>query len=140
MASYNSDPAPTGFAALVAMANGKAEGIRALSSEDVQKRLENYDKNYPYSIGPFVLVISLTVMALMVLLLRWWLSWRYHGRLMLEDWLMLPASVFLCCLTANTAVGISTAGLGKHIWQMTYEETVRVLPVGLLTSYLSRLS
>ncbi|KAH7153381.1 hypothetical protein EDB81DRAFT_931854 [Dactylonectria macrodidyma] len=129
MASDNPAPAPTGFAALVAVANGEAEGIRALSSEAIQKRLENYDKNYPYSIGLFIVIISLTVMVLIVLLLRWWLSWRYHGRLILEDWLMLPAAVFLCGLTANTTFGIATAGLGKHIWQMTYEETVRVLPV-----------
>lgn len=128
----NRSPAPTGFAALVAIANGKAEGIRALSPEDIQKRLDNYDKVYPHSLGMLIVVISFTVVALAVLMLRWWLSWRYHGRLILEDWLMAPAAMFLCCLTANTAVGIATAGLGKHIWQLTYEEAVRVLPVSLL--------
>ncbi|KPM42464.1 Sterol 3-beta-glucosyltransferase UGT80B1 [Neonectria ditissima] len=125
----NPTPAPTGFEALVAIANGEAEGIRALSPEDIHKRLENYDEVHPHNLGMFIIVISFTMVTLVVLILRWWLSWRHHGRLILEDWLMVPAAMFLCCLTANTAVGVCTAGLGKHIWQLTYEEAVRVLPV-----------
>ncbi|KAK7431559.1 hypothetical protein QQZ08_001777 [Neonectria magnoliae] len=124
-----SSPAPTGFSALVAIANGEAEGIRTLSPEDIQKRLDNYDKVYPHNLGLFVVVIAFTVAILAVLILRWWLSWRYHGRFIPEDWLMIPAAIFLCCLTANTDVGTSSAGIGKHIWQLTYEEAIRVLPV-----------
>ncbi|KAF7557916.1 hypothetical protein G7Z17_g238 [Cylindrodendrum hubeiense] len=70
MPSDNQGPAPTGFAALLAIANGKAEGIRALSSEDIHKRLDNYDTIYPYSTGMFILIISLTAIVLVVLLLR----------------------------------------------------------------------
>ncbi|KAM5343895.1 hypothetical protein ACJ41O_012432 [Fusarium nematophilum] len=127
MAETSRPAAPTGDAALLAIAMGEAEGINPLSSGDIDKKLENLGKSFPPDYPMLIIIITVTSVTVAVLLLRWWVC-RRCTRFMLEDWLMVPGCLLSCALAANTCRGMLSAGLGKHVWQVSYEEVALLLP------------
>ncbi|KAF8248838.1 hypothetical protein K440DRAFT_660664, partial [Wilcoxina mikolae CBS 423.85] len=114
--------APTGYAALLAIANGEAAGMRPYPDGFVPPNfLPGYHMEYR---GNTVLIVCYTSMAITALvatmrlvtrrLVTGWLGW--------DDWMIVPATIFAAALTVENITAIKFGGLGKHGWDLTYEE------------------
>lgn len=116
--------APTGVAALLGVAQGQAAGLAPFPSGFIPP---NFYPNYvPAHRGPtMVLVCSISMaLAFLVAVARLVTRKVAAGKLGLDDWMIVPATLFCMGLTTENILAATGGGLGKHAWDMTYSEAV----------------
>lgn len=122
-ASTSAFIAPTGLAALLAIANGEAEGIGSpIEAGDILKLLDPNHESESRSMELILAAIIPTGIAFAFVLLRLWMRIKTNPRWALDDWLIIPALALGCGSATNTVYGKlwTTAKCDKII---TYSNT-----------------
>ncbi|KAI5789041.1 hypothetical protein EDC01DRAFT_124356 [Geopyxis carbonaria] len=117
-------PAPTGMAAMIALSQGKAAGFHAFPEGFIPP---NFLPGYvPESRSNVILWLGIVLCAFSVVVVVGRLISRRKtmGWVGIDDWLIVPAMIFCILYVIDLCVAATHGGLGKHSWDMKYEEVV----------------
>lgn len=112
---------------MFAIVQGKAEGIQGEFPKDIKWGMPGYLMHNRGLVLLLVSTISIGV-AFVFLVMRLWYRARL-SRLSTDDWLMIPAFAFAAGCVVNSVWGVTRGGVGKHSYDLTYEELKNALVV-----------
>lgn len=111
--------APTGFTALVAIQAGAAAGINPSPMPPDEWGKPSYVAPNRGNILVLVSTISISFAAVFVVIRLWF---RLRAGWAMDDWVMIPAWIFAAGCMVNSVWGVKKGGVGKHAYDLSYDE------------------
>ncbi|KAL7273411.1 hypothetical protein RUND412_003737 [Rhizina undulata] len=123
--------APTGLVALLIIAEGGAAGFQPVPKDFFPPNLK--PGYVPENQGPLVFTVGIIAMTLAFLTVAARLGARVFllGKFGSDDWFIIPGTFFAILLALTNCLGVKYGGLGKHAWDVTFEEVERGLQLEL---------